>query len=34
MEVAGVERGLAQTHEAIMLCGALKTHQDRKSIVP
>jgi alanyl aminopeptidase len=33
-DVAGVKRGLAQTHEAIMLCSALKAHQNPRTIVP
>ncbi len=33
-DVAGVKRGLAQTHEAIMLCSALKARQDPKTIAP
>jgi alanyl aminopeptidase len=31
-QVPGVERGLAQTHESIVLCSALKAHQNPASI--
>jgi alanyl aminopeptidase len=31
-QVPGMERGLAQVHEEIVLCGALKAHQDAGSI--
>jgi alanyl aminopeptidase len=32
-QVPGLKRGLAQTHESIVLCSALKAHQDPASIV-
>jgi alanyl aminopeptidase len=32
-QVPGLKRGLAQTHESIVLCSALKQHQDPASIV-
>jgi alanyl aminopeptidase len=32
-QVPGLKRGLAQTHESIALCSALKAHQDPASIV-
>jgi aminopeptidase N len=32
-EVPGLDRGLAQTHESIELCAALKSHQNPASIV-
>ncbi|HKU78835.1 MAG TPA: ERAP1-like C-terminal domain-containing protein, partial [Rhodanobacteraceae bacterium] len=31
-QVPGLKRGLAQTHESIVLCGALKAHQNPASI--
>jgi len=31
-QVPGLRRGLAQTHESIVLCSALKTHQNAASI--
>ncbi|MBU6478249.1 MAG: ERAP1-like C-terminal domain-containing protein, partial [Xanthomonadaceae bacterium] len=31
-EVPGIKRGLAQTHESIVLCAALKAHQNAASI--
>jgi alanyl aminopeptidase len=31
-EVPGLQRGLAQAHESIVLCAALKTHQDPASL--
>ena len=33
-EEAGLKRGLAQTHESIVLCSALKAHQNTASIAP
>jgi alanyl aminopeptidase len=33
-QVPGLKRGLAQTHESIVLCSALKQHQDPASIAP
>jgi alanyl aminopeptidase len=31
-QVPGLKRGLAQTHESIVLCSALKAHQNAASI--
>ncbi|MEO8748148.1 MAG: M1 family metallopeptidase [Rhodanobacter sp.] len=33
-QIPGLDRGLAQTHESIMLCSALQAHQDPKSVAP
>ena len=33
-EEAGLKRGLAQTHESIVLCSALKAHQNTASLAP
>jgi alanyl aminopeptidase len=33
-QVPGLQRGLAQTHESIVLCSALKAHQNPVSITP